>query len=149
MTQPKYIEAIKKYLPHRYPFLMVDRVIEVIPGKHITAIKNVSINEPFFNGHFPHMPVMPGVLMIEAMAQASGILTYETLETVPEGELYFLAGIDNVRFKRLVVPGDQLQLHVELNKHRLDVWKFSGTATVEGEVACTAEFMNIKNKEGV
>jgi 3-hydroxyacyl-[acyl-carrier-protein] dehydratase len=147
MTQQKNIEAIKKYLPHRYPMLMVDRVLEVVPGKYITAFKNVSANEPFFNGHFPRMPVMPGVLMVEAMAQASGILIYETLEIIPEDELYFLAGIDNVRFKRLVVPGDQLKLHVELTKHRLDVWKFTGTATVEGEVACTAEFMNIKNKE--
>jgi 3-hydroxyacyl-[acyl-carrier-protein] dehydratase len=140
----KGIEVIKKYLPHRYPFLLVDRILEVVPGKSIKAIKNVSANEPYFNGHFPSMAVMPGVLMIEAMAQASGILTYETLKSVPKGELYFLAGVDNVRFKRLVVPGDQLHLHVELTKHRLDVWKFLGTASVEGEVACTAEFMNVK-----
>lgn len=138
------IEKIKKYLPHRYPFLMIDRVLEVVPGKSITAIKNVSANEPYFSGHFPRMAVMPGVLMVEAMAQTSGILTYATLETVPEEELYFLAGIDNVRFKRLVIPGDQLHLHIELTKHRLDVWKFTGTASVDGEIACTAEFMNIK-----
>jgi len=141
------IEAIKKYLPHRYPFLMVDRVLEIVPGKSITAIKNVTANEPFFTGHFPRMSVMPGVLMIEAMAQASGILTYETLAAAPEGELYFLAGVDNVRFKRLVIPGDQLRLQIELIKHRLDVWKFMGTASVEGEVACTAEFMNIREQK--
>lgn len=145
--EQKDIEAIKKYLPHRYPFLMVDRVLNIIPGKSIDAIKNISANEPQFTGHFPRMAVMPGVLMVEAMAQVSGILTYATLETVPEGELYFLAGIDNVRFKRLVIPGDQLHLHVELVKHRLDLWKFVGTATVDGEVACTAEFMNVKEQK--
>ncbi len=145
--KPQDIEAIKKYLPHRYPFLMVDRVLEVIPGKSITAIKNITANEPQFTGHFPRMTVMPGVLMVEAMAQASGILTYVTREIVPEGELYFLAGIDNVRFKRLVIPGDQLRLYVELTKHRLDVWKFIGTATVDGEVACTAEFMNVREQK--
>jgi 3-hydroxyacyl-[acyl-carrier-protein] dehydratase len=144
---PRDIEAIKKYLPHRYPFLMVDRVIDIIPGKSITALKNLSANEPFFSGHFPRMSVMPGVLMVEAMAQASGMLIYETLGVVPEGELYFLAGIDKVRFKRLVVPGDQLRLHVELTKHRLDVWKFTGTASVDGEVACIAEFTNIREQK--
>lgn len=140
------IEAIKKYLPHRYPFLMVDRVIEIVPGKSITAIKNVSANEPHFTGHFPSLAVMPGVLMVEAMAQTSGILTYATLDRVPQGELYFLAGIDKVRFKRLVTPGDQLLLHIELLKHRLEVWKFAGTATVNGEVACIAEFTNVKEQ---
>lgn len=141
------IESIKEYLPHRYPFLMVDRVMEVIPGKSITALKNLSANEPFFSGHFPRMSVMPGVLMVEAMAQASGMLIYATLGVAPGSELYFLAGIDNVRFKRLVVPGDQLRLHVELTKHRLDVWKFTGTASVDGEVACTAEFTNIREQQ--
>lgn len=145
--EKKDIEAIKKYLPHRYPFLMVDKVLNIVPGKSIDAIKNISANEPQFTGHFPRMAVMPGVLMVEAMAQVSGILTYATLQTVPEGELYFLAGIDNVRFKRIVIPGDQLHLHVELVKHRLDLWKFAGIATVDGEVACTAEFMNVKEQK--
>lgn len=143
----KNIEAIKQYLPHRYPFLLVDRVVDLVPGKSITAYKNVSANEPYFNGHFPKMAVMPGVLMVEAMAQASGILIFETLGTVPEDELYFLGGIDNVRFKRLVVPGDQLHLHIALTKQKLNVWKFTGTASVGNEVACTAEFMNIKENK--
>jgi len=141
------IEEIKGYLPHRYPFVMIDRIIEIIPGKSLTAIKNVTINEPFFSGHFPRMSVMPGVLLIEAMAQASGILIYKSLGILPGSELYFLAGVDNARFKRLVIPGDQLQLHIELMKHRLDLWKFAGTASVDGEVACTAEFMNIKEQQ--
>jgi 3-hydroxyacyl-[acyl-carrier-protein] dehydratase len=141
------IEEIKGYLPHRYPFIMIDRIVEIIPGKSITAIKNVTINEPFFSGHFPRMSVMPGVLLIEAMAQASGILIYRTLGILPKDELYFLAGVNNARFKRLVTPGDQLRLHIELGKHRLDLWKFSGVASVEGEVACTAEFMNIKEQQ--
>jgi 3-hydroxyacyl-[acyl-carrier-protein] dehydratase len=138
----KSAEEIKNNLPHRYPFLLVDRVIEIIPGKSLTAIKNVTINEPFFIGHFPRMAVMPGVLLVEAMAQASGILIFETLGT--NEDLFFLAGMDNVRFKRLVTPGDQLRLHIELIKQRLGVWKFSGTASVDGEVACTAEFTNVK-----
>jgi 3-hydroxyacyl-[acyl-carrier-protein] dehydratase len=141
----KNVEAIKELLPHRYPFLLVDRVIEVTPGKSLLAIKNVTINEPFFIGHFPRMAVMPGVLLIEALAQASGVLIYETLGK-NDGDLYFLAGIDNVRFKRLVTPGDQLQLYVELTKQRLGVWKFTGAASVNGEVACSAEFTNVKEQ---
>ncbi len=142
----KDIEEIKKYLPHRYPFLLVDRVLAVTPGKSLTAIKNVTANEPFFNGHFPKMAVMPGVLIVEAMAQASGMLIYETIGFT-NGELYFLAAIDNVRFKRLVIPGDQIKLDIELVKTRLNVWKFTGVASVEGVVACTAEFTNIREQE--
>ncbi len=141
------IEEIKGFLPHRYPFIMIDRIVEIIPGKSITAIKNVTINEPFFTGHFPRMSVMPGVLLIEAMAQTSGILIYKTLGIVPGSELYFLAGVDKARFKRLVTPGDQLRLHIELGKRRMDLWKFTGVASVDGEVACTAEFMNIKEQQ--
>lgn len=137
------IEAIKQYLPHRYPFLLLDRVIDGVPGKCLTALKNVTINEPFFNGHFPRLSVMPGVLLIEALAQASGILIHET-QGITVGDLYFLAAVDNVRFKRLVTPGDQLHLHVELVKRRSDVWKFTGTASVDGEVACLADLTNIK-----
>lgn len=141
------IETIKRYLPHRYPFIMIDRVNEVLPGQSLTAIKNVTNNEPFFAGHFPRKAVMPGVLIIEAMAQAAGILIYTTLGILPENELYFFAGIDNARFKRLVIPGDQLTLHIELGKHRMELWKLKGTASVNGEIACTAEFMVIKETQ--
>lgn len=138
-------DEVRRYLPHRYPFLLVDKVIAVEPGKTLVAIKNVTANEPFFNGHFPIKPIMPGVLMVEALAQASGILIYQTLGTYPTKEdLFYLAGIDEVRFKRLVVPGDQLKLEIEILKSRLTLWKFKGTATVDGEVACSAVFMNIR-----
>ena len=137
------IEAIKQFLPHRYPFLLIDRVIE-ITDKSLTAIKNVTANELFFLGHFPSQSVMPGVLLIESLAQASGILIYKTLNKLPEKELYYLAGVDKARFKRLVIPGDQLRINVEIEKHRLDLWKFKGTVSVDNEIACTAEFMNIK-----
>jgi 3-hydroxyacyl-[acyl-carrier-protein] dehydratase len=141
------VEEIKGYLPHRYPFFLVDRVQELIPGKSITAIKNVTINEPYFQGHFPRMAVMPGVLIIEALAQASGLLIYKTLETLPGSELFFLAGVDNARFKRVVTPGDQLRLYIELVKRRMDLWKFTGTASVNDEIVCTADFMNIKEQQ--
>ncbi len=137
---------IRKFLPHRYPFLLVDKVLAIETGKKITAIKNVTANEPFFNGHFPGAPIMPGVLMIEALAQASGLLVLNSLG-VAEGDdrdMFFLAGVDEARFKRMVVPGDQLQLDVELMKHRLDLWKFKGTATVAGELACSVIFMIIR-----
>ncbi len=142
MTQMD-IEAIKQFLPHRYPFLLIDRVIE-ITDKSLTAIKNVTANELFFLGHFPSQSVMPGVLLIESLAQASGILIYKILNKLPEKELYYLAGVDKARFKRLVIPGDQLRINVEIEKHRLDLWKFKGTVSVDDEIACTAEFMNIK-----
>lgn len=139
------IEIIKRYLPHRYPFLLVDRVLAVEPGKSLSAIKNVTVNEPFFNGHFPIRSVMPGVLIVEALAQASGILIYKTLNCFPSDELFYLAGIDNARFKRVVVPGDQLHLQVEISKQRLNLWKFLGQATVNGELACAVEFMNMRD----
>jgi 3-hydroxyacyl-[acyl-carrier-protein] dehydratase len=136
---------VMKYLPHRYPFLMVDGVTACEKDKSITAFKNISHNEPFFPGHFPNLPVMPGVLMVEALAQASGILIYYTLGRYPaDKDLFYLAGIDNTRFKRNVVPGDQLVLHVEVVRRRDNLWKFKGEATVNGELACSAEFMNIK-----
>ncbi len=139
------INEIKEFLPHRYPFLMLDRVISVEPGKSLVAIKNVTVNEPCFMGHFPDMPVMPGVLIIEALAQASGILIFKTLGRMREkDELFYLVGIDNARFKKMVVPGDTMYLEIELLKERSGLWKFRGTAKVEGEVACVAEFMNIK-----
>lgn len=142
--QIDYLE-VKKYLPHRYPFLLVDTVQSYEPDKSIVAIKNVTHNEPFFSGHFPHFPVMPGVLIVESLAQASGILMYRSFGRYPdENDLFFLAGIDNARFKRKVVPGDQLILTVEVIKKRDNLWKFKGMATVNGETACEAEFMNIK-----
>lgn len=142
--QIDYLE-VKKYLPHRYPFLLVDTVLSYELDKSIVAIKNVTHNEPFFSGHFPHFPVMPGVLIVESLAQASGILMYRSFGRYPdENDLFFLAGVDNARFKRKVVPGDQLILTVKVLKKRDNLWKFSGEATVNGELACSAEFMNIK-----
>ncbi|HYF97598.1 MAG TPA: 3-hydroxyacyl-ACP dehydratase FabZ [Coxiellaceae bacterium] len=141
------INEIKKYLPHRYPFLLVDRVIAFEHDKSIVAIKNVTVNEPFFNGHFPFRPVMPGVLMIEALAQASGLLTLKTLgEEFTPGNLFLFAGVDNARFKRVVEPGDQLILEVEVLKRRRDLCKFKGIARVGDELACEAEFMTIREK---
>lgn len=139
-----YLE-VRKYLPHRYPFLLVDTVQDYALGEWLIATKNVTNNEPFFPGHFPGLPVMPGVLMVEALAQASGILMYRTFDRYPnDQDLFLLAGVDNTRFKRKVVPGDQLTLRVEVIRHRDNLWKFKGEATVQGELACYAEFMNIK-----
>ncbi len=139
------INEIKRYLPHRYPFLLIDRVEEIVPGKSIVAIKNVTINEPFFNGHFPEKPVMPGVLIIESLAQTSGILIFQTENSMPdENNWFFLAGIDNARFKRMVRPGDQLRLESEIIRARHDLWKFKGTATVDGQLACSAEILTIR-----
>ena len=136
---------IRKYLPHRYPFLLVDKVLSIEVGKNITAIKNVTANEPHFTGHLPKFPIMPGVLMIEALAQASGILIYKTLNILPkDGQYFYLAGVNEARFKRMVMPGDTLHLYVEVIKERMNLWKFKGTATVEGELACSTVFMNIK-----
>ncbi|EKD78093.1 MAG: (3R)-hydroxymyristoyl-ACP dehydratase [uncultured bacterium] len=139
-----YLE-VRKYLPHRYPFLLVDTVESYELNKWIKAIKNVTYNEPYFQGHFPALPVMPGVLIVEALAQASGILMYRTFGRYPsETDLFYLAGIDNARFKRKVVPGDQLILQVDVIRARENLWKFKGEATVNGELACYAEFLNIK-----
>ena len=133
-----YIEEIRKFLPHRYPFLLVDRVIECIPGKTITAIKNITINEPQFTGHFPNQAIMPGVLIIEALAQATGLLGFRTMSEEPsEDILYMLVGVDKVRFKRQVVPGDQLTLKAKIERRSKAIWKFSCEATVDGEL-CTA-----------
>jgi 3-hydroxyacyl-[acyl-carrier-protein] dehydratase len=136
------IRGILEYLPHRYPFLLIDRVLELEPGKRIVAIKNVTINEPFFVGHFPHIPVMPGVLMIEALAQAAGVLSFETLgrKSDPSSVFYFV-GIDGARFKRPVGPGDQLRLEVEIMRFAKSISKFRGVATVDGAVAAEAELM--------
>ncbi len=133
-----YIEEIRKFLPHRYPFLLVDRVIECVPGETITAIKNISVNEPQFTGHFPNQAIMPGVLIIEALAQTTGLLGFRTMSEEPrEDILYMLVGVDNVRFKRQVVPGDQLVLKAKIERRSKIIWKFSCEATVDGEL-CTA-----------
>ncbi len=144
MTEMK-TEGILNHLPHRYPFLLVDRVLSITDNESIKAYKNVSFNEPHFSGHFPEKPVMPGVLMIEAMAQCSGILILHSLGLKPTTDnLYYLAGVDGARFKRVVEPGDQLMMEIEVVKARKLLWKFRGTATVNGELACSAEFMCIK-----
>jgi 3-hydroxyacyl-[acyl-carrier-protein] dehydratase len=136
------INEVMKHLPHRYPFLLIDRVIDYTPGKSLHALKNVSVNEPHFTGHFPHHPVMPGVLILEALAQATGILAFITTETLPdEHSLYYFVGVDNARFKQPVLPGDQLMLYVEVLKERRGIWKFSAEAKVDGKVVASAEIM--------
>jgi 3-hydroxyacyl-[acyl-carrier-protein] dehydratase len=136
------IHEILKKLPHRYPILLVDRVLEVEPGKRIKALKNVTINEPFFTGHFPHRPVMPGVLMLEAMAQTAALLSFAAEGAAPDNKsVIYFAGIDGARFKRPVEPGDQLIMDVELLRHKAGIYKFKGTARVGEEVACEAELM--------
>lgn len=137
------IQQILRYLPHRYPFLLVDRVIECEPGKHLVAIKNVSYNEPFFQGHFPGQPIMPGVLILEALAQATGLLASESApaEIGAKNLIYYLVGLDKVRFKRPVVPGDQLRLAVRYLRHKRNIWAFAGEASVEGEFVASAEIM--------
>jgi 3-hydroxyacyl-[acyl-carrier-protein] dehydratase len=143
-----YIEDIKAYLPQRYPFLMVDRVVEIEMGKRIKAYKNVTTNEEFFNGHFPSKPIMPGVLIIEALAQAAGVLGFKSQEKLPrDGYLYYFVGADAVRLKRPVVPGDQLVLEAELVTVRRGIYKFQCKATVDGELACEATILCAERKE--
>ncbi len=136
------IHEILKQLPHRYPFLLVDRVLELEKGKRIQALKNVTINEPFFVGHFPHRPVMPGVLMLEAMAQAAALLAFDAVDKTPDDKtVYYFAGIDNARFKRPVEPGDQLIMDVTLDRMKAGIFKFSGVTRVQGNIVCQAELM--------
>ena len=136
------IRKILDTLPHRYPFILVDKVISLVPNEKITAIKNVTINEEFFVGHFPNYPVMPGVLIIEALAQTAGILSFKSMnETADDNTLYFFVGIDNCRFKKPVVPGDVLSLNVSIEKVRGGVWKYNAIATVEGNTCAQAELM--------
>lgn len=143
------INDIMKYLPHRPPFLLVDGVVEIKEGESLAAIKNVTMNEPFFIGHFPNYPVMPGVLIVEALAQAAGILAYKSTNTSPnDGILYLFAGIDNVRFRRVVKPGDQLRLEVKFLWQKRDIWKLEGHAYVEGELACSADLLSAKTRRG-
>lgn len=136
------VNEIRQYLPHRYPFLLVDRVVELNLNDSIVAYKNVTVNEPFFNGHFPDHPVMPGVLIIEAMAQAAGVLGFKTMNKTPEdGSIYYFVGSDKARFKRPVVPGDRLQLEAKILTEKRGIWKFECKATVDGELACSATIM--------
>ncbi len=136
------IHAVFRHLPHRYPFLLLDRVLECEPGKSLVGLKNVTVNEPFFAGHFPDRPVMPGVLILEAMAQATGVLAFQTAGLTPDTDtVYFLAGIDKARFKRTVYPGDQLILETRLLRAARQIWKFSAQAKVDGQLAAQAEIL--------
>lgn len=136
------IYGVLKHLPHRYPFLLIDRVLEYKEGERLVALKNVTMNEQFFQGHFPQRPVMPGVLILEALAQATGILAFKTNGTMPRNNsLYYFVGIDNARFKQPVEPGDQLILEVNLIKKKGPIWKFTAEAKVDGRVVTSAELM--------
>ena len=142
MAEAMDIAGVLEHLPHRFPFLLVDRILELELGKRIVALKNVTINEPFFQGHFPLRPIMPGVLILETMAQAAGILVFRTQGDKPDvNSIYYLAGIDKARFKRPVVPGDQLYIEVMLERGVRGVWKFSCAARVDGAVVCEAEML--------
>lgn len=138
------IQQIMKLLPHRFPFLLIDRVIDYVPSKTLTAIKNVTVNEPFFTGHFPERPVMPGVLMLEAMAQAGAVLYFQTHidAGTPDDGLLLFAGVDNARFKRIVEPGDQLRIEIEVLKIRSIVWRMQSKIFVEDKLVCSAEILS-------
>ena len=141
------IKEIQEYLPHRFPFLLVDRVVELELGKYIRAYKNVSYNEPFFTGHFPDHPIMPGVLITEALAQAAGILGFKTVNKLPrDGYIYYYVGSDNVRLKRPVYPGDRLYLEAHMDKSKRGIWKFTCRAYVDDELACQADIICAERK---
>lgn len=141
------IHQILQHLPHRYPFLLVDRVLEMEVGKSIHAYKNVTFNEHFFTGHFPHHPVMPGVLIMEALAQAAGILSFKTMGEMPsEDSVFYFVGIDDARFKKPVMPGDQLHLHVTIERQMRGIWKYNAEAKVDGEVVASAKLMCAKRE---
>jgi 3-hydroxyacyl-[acyl-carrier-protein] dehydratase len=136
------VNEIRKYLPHRYPFLLVDRVVELKPGESIVAYKNLTINEPFFDGHFPEQPVFPGVLLVEAMAQAAGILGFKTMNKTPEdGSIYYFVGADKLRFKRPCIPGDRVMLRAAIVSDRRGIWKFDVSADVDGEKCASAQIL--------
>ena len=138
------IHEILQHLPHRYPFVLIDRVVSLELGKEITAIKNVSVNEPYFPGHFPYHPVMPGVLIVEAMAQAAAILSFKTMDTKPSDDsVYYFAGIDSARFKKPVSPGDQIILNVKIDRILKGIWKYTGVARVNNVVVAEAQMMCI------
>jgi len=141
------IKEIMHVLPHAYPFLLVDRIIEVDPGKRIVGIKNVTYNEPFFPGHFPGQPIMPGVLIIEAMAQTAGILVFKSLPKEQYKTPVYFLGVDNVRFRKPVIPGDQLRLELEITKHRQSIWGFKGKALVDGKLVAEGELLAMLGEE--
>lgn len=141
MDSPYTVTDIMRFLPHRYPFILVDRVLALEPGKRIRALKNVTINEPFFQGHFPGTPIMPGVLILEAMAQAGGVLVIESLPPEKHGSLVYFMGIDKARFRQPVVPGDQLIFEIDMIKSRGKAAKLSGVATVDGNRVAEAEVL--------
>lgn len=141
MDLPMDIRAIMRHLPHRYPFLLVDRILEMVPDQRITGLKNVTINEPFFQGHFPDTPIMPGVLIIEAMAQTGGILAIASMQDAKEGTLMYFMGVDQVKFRKPVVPGDQLIIEVKILKKRAKVIRLAGSAKVDGQVVAEGELM--------
>lgn len=141
------INAVMRMLPHRYPFLLIDRVLKVVPGERLIAIKNVTVNEPQFMGHFPHKPVMPGVLMLEAMAQACGLLAFTTMGGTPGNTLFYFVAIDGCRFRDPVEPGDQVVFEVEYVTAKRNIWKFRGSAKVDGKVVCEAELMCAAKEE--
>ncbi|MBM4203244.1 MAG: 3-hydroxyacyl-ACP dehydratase FabZ [Gammaproteobacteria bacterium] len=143
------IEEVMQYLPHRYPFLLVDRVVEIVAGSHVRGFKNVTINEPFFNGHFPTQPIFPGVLIVEAMAQLSGVLAFETRGTRPgDGTLYLLGATEKTRFKRPVVPGDRLMMESRVTADRSRIMKFECKAFVDEQLACTSELTVVQQQAG-
>ncbi|WP_286232876.1 3-hydroxyacyl-ACP dehydratase FabZ [Thalassotalea sediminis] len=140
------VEEIRQLIPHRYPMLLVDRVLDFEPGKTLHAIKNVTINEPVFTGHFPDLAIFPGVMILEALAQATGLLGFKSTEAREEDEMYLFASIDNAKFKHPVTPGDTMHLHVEFVKERRGMWKFYGEARVDGKVVCSADLMCARRK---
>jgi 3-hydroxyacyl-[acyl-carrier-protein] dehydratase len=141
------IKEIMAILPHAYPFLLVDRIVEIEPGKRVVGIKNVTYNEPFFPGHFPGRPIMPGVLIIEAMAQTAGILVFNSLPQEDRKKNVFFLGIDNVRFRKPVIPGDQLRMELEITRHRQSIWGFKGKTLVDGNLVAEGDLLAMLGEE--